>query len=132
MPNQNLDLRMDSQYNIVINKNKTLLSNITAQYISGTTTGDTYVDFDFSSYTGATLQVRTNPDAPFVVLQFSTTDGSIVLPASGGTFQLKKTATELSTVRAGQYFYNMDLHSATYPKRAFLSGEFTIIPNITT
>jgi len=128
MPNQNLDLRMDSQYNIVINKNKTLLTNITAYYISG----DTQIDFDFSSYTGATLQVRTKPDAPFVVLQFSTTDGSIVLPASGGTFKLKKTATELSTVRAGEYVYDMYISSATYPKRAFLSGTFTIIPNVTT
>lgn len=126
--NQNLNLCQDSQYNIVINKNKTLLSTITAYYISGSTE----IEYDMSSYTGATLQVRIKPDAPFVVLQFSTTDGSIVLPVSGGTFQLKKTATELSTVRAGQYFYNMDLHSATYPRRAFLSGEFTIIPNITT
>jgi len=126
--NQNLNLCQDSQYNIVINKNKTLLSTITAYYISGSTE----IEYDMSSYTGATLQVRIKPDAPFVVLQFSTTDGSIVLPAVGGTFQLKKTATELSTVRAGQYFYNMDLHSATYPRRAFLSGEFTIIPNITT
>lgn len=130
MPYQNLDLRQDSQYNLVINKQKTLIANITAQYISGTTTGDTYVDFDFSSYTGATLQVRVKPDAPFIVLQFSTTDGSIVLPASGGTFQLNKTATELSTVRAGEYYYDMYLSSPTYPKRAFLSGSFTIVTNI--
>jgi len=54
------------------------------------------------------------------------------LIGSGGTFQLNKTYTELSTVRAGEYQYQMDLHSATYPKRAFLSGSFTIIPNITT
>lgn len=126
--NQNLDIRQDSQYNIVLNKNKTLKTNITAYYMSG----DTEVEFDFSSYTGATMQVRIKPDSPFAVLTFSTTDGSIVLPASGGTFQLNKTYTELSTVRAGEYQYQMDLHSATYPKRAFLSGQFTIIPNITT
>ena len=96
---QNLDIRQDSQYNIVLNKNKTLKTNITAYYMSG----DTEVEFDFSSYTGATMQVRIKPDSPFVVLTFSTTDGSIVLPASGGTFQLNKTYTELSTVRAGEY-----------------------------
>ncbi len=125
---QNLDLTQDSKYNLVINKQKTLKANITAYYMSGSTE----VEFDMSSYTGATLQVRIKPDSPFVVLTFSTTDGSIVLPASGGTFQLNKTYTELSTVRAGEYQYQMDLHSATYPKRAFLSGSFTIIPNITT
>lgn len=130
MPYQNLDLRQDSQYNLVLNKQRTLNTIITAQYISGTTSGDTLVDFDFSSFTGATLQVRMKPDAPFVVLQFNTTDGSIVLPLSGGTFQLKKTATQLANVRAGEYFYDMYLSSALYPKRAFLSGQFTIIPNI--
>lgn len=130
--NQNLDLRQDSQYNLVLNKNRTLNTTITAQYISGTTNGNTLVDFDFSSYTSAILQVRNKPDSPFVVLQFSTADGSIVLPASGGTFQLKKTAEELSIVRAGMYHYDMYITSTTYPKRAFLSGEFTITPNIST
>ena len=126
MPNQNLDIRQDSQYNLILNKGRTLSVNITAQYLSG----DTYVDFDFTSYTGASLQVRTKPDAPFIVLQFSTADGSIVLPASGGTFNLNKTAEQLSTVRAGEYYYDMYLISSTYPKRAFLSGSFTIMPNI--
>ena len=131
MPYQNLDLRQDSQYNLVLNKQRTLNTTITCQYISGTTTGNTLVDFDFSSYTAATLQVRMKPDAPFVVLTFSTTDGSIVL-STGSTFQLIKTATQLATCRAGEYFYDMYLSSATYPKRAFLSGQFTIMPNITT
>ena len=130
MPSQNLDLRQDSQYNLVLNKQRTLNTTITAYYVSGTTTDDTCIEFDFSSYTGATLQVRLKPDSPFKVLEFSTADGSIVLPATGGTFQLKKTDVELSTVRAGQYYYDMYLSSATYPKRAFLSGEFTITPNI--
>ncbi len=124
--NQNLDLRQDSQYSLIINKKRTLNANITAQYLSG----DTLVEFDFSSYTGATLQVRTKPDAPYIVLQFSTTDGSIVLPASGGTFNLNKTAEQLADVRAGTYVYDMYLISATYPKRQFLSGEFIIISNI--
>jgi hypothetical protein len=125
---QNVDIRQDSQYNLILNKQRTLKVNITAQTLSG----DTYTDFDFSSYSAATLQVRTKPDAPFVTLQFSTTDGSIVLPLSGGTFQLVKTAEQLAIVRAGEYVYDMYLTSALYPKRAFLSGTFTIIPNITT
>lgn len=122
---QNIDLRNDSQYNIIVNKNKTLLSNITAYYMSG----DTEIEYDFSSYTGATLQVRIKPEA-FCVLEFNTNDGSIVLPISGGTFQLKKTSEELNNVRAGEYYYDMYLVSNIYPKRAFLSGSFTITPNI--
>lgn len=127
MPYQNLNLFTDSQYNLVINKNRTLNATITAQFLSG----DTYVDFDFSAFSAATLQVRQKPDAPFVMLEFSTSDGSIVL-STGSTFQLIKTATQLSNVRAGQYFYDMYLTSATYPKYAFLSGEFIINPYITT
>ena len=128
MPIQNLDLRQDSQYNLVLNKQRTLNANITAYFFSG----DTETEFDFSSYSAATLQVRKKPDAPFVVLEFNTSDGSIVLPISGGTFQLIKTAEELALVRAGEYYYDMYLVSSTYPKRAFLSGEFIIAPNITT
>lgn len=126
MPYQNLDLRQDSQYNLIINKDRTLMVNITAQYLSGST----MVDYDFSSYSGACLQVRLKPDSPFITLQFNTTDGSIVLPASGGTFQLYKTAAQLEKIRAGEYFYDMYLISNTYPKRAFLSGSFTVLPNI--
>jgi len=126
MPNQNLDARQDSQYNLILNKQRTLNINIRATYLSG----DTEYDFDFSSYTGATLQVRTKPDAPFLVLGFNTNDGSIVLPISGGTFNLNKTSAQLANVRAGEYVYDMYLSSALYPKRAFLRGNFTITPNI--
>jgi hypothetical protein len=128
MPNQNLDLRQDSQYNLILNKQRTLNVNITAYFISG----GTEIEFDFSSYTGATLQVRTKPDAPFLILSFNTSDGSIVLPLSGGTFNLNKTEAQLTGIRAGEYWYDMYLSSVTYPKRAFLSGQFTIIPNIST
>jgi hypothetical protein len=129
--NQNLDLRTDSQYNLIINKDRTLNAVITAQIVSGTTTGNTLVDYDFSSFSAATLQVRIKPDAPFVALEFNTSDGSIVL-STGTTFQLIKTATDLAKVRAGEYFYDMYLTSALYPKYAFMSGQFTITTNITT
>ena len=129
MPYQNLDLRTDSQYNLIINKDKTLNATITAMVVSATTTGSTCIPFDFSSFSAATLQVRLKPDSPFCVLEFNTTDGSIVLSATD-TFQLIKTATELSKVRAGEYLYDMYLSNATYPKYAFLSGAFTITTNI--
>jgi len=128
MPYQNLDIRQDSQYNLILNKQRTLKVGILTQIPSG----DTYVDFDFSSYSGATLQVRLKPDASYVILEFNTNDGSISLPLTGGTFQLYKSAEELANVKAGEFYYDMYLKSAEYPKRAFLSGSFTIIPNITT
>lgn len=130
MPYQNLDLRNDSQYNLIINKDRTLNATITAYVVSATTTGNTCIPFDFSSFSAATLQVRLKPDSPFCVLEFKTSDGSIVLSVTN-TFQLIKTATQLATVRAGEYLYDMYLSSATYPKYAFLSGNFTITTNIT-
>ncbi len=123
-----LDLTQDSTFNLTINKQRTLNVTIATYYLSG----DTEVDFDFSSYTGALMQLRTKPQAPFVILEFNTTDGSIVLPVSGGTFQLHKTWEEMQNIRSGEYHYDMWLTSVTYPKRAFLSGVCTIIPNITT
>ncbi len=128
MPYQSVDLRQDSQYNLILNKGRTLNINITAYYLSG----GTEYEFDFSSYSAATLQVRQKPESPFVILEFSTTDGSIVLPASGGTFNLNKTAVSLANLRCGEFMYDMYISSSTYPKRAFLSGSFTIIPNVTT
>jgi hypothetical protein len=126
MPIELLDLRQDALYDMTINKDRTLKMNITAQTLSG----GTYTDFDFSSYTGASLQVRLKPDSPYVVLNFNTNNGSIVLPISGGTFQLNKTAQQLEKIRAGEYLYDMYLISPTYPKRAFLSGSFIIVSNI--
>ena len=128
MPYQDLDLRQDSLFNLTVNKQRTLTANITSYYMSG----ETEVDFDFSSYSSALLQLRTKPQAPFVILEFNTDDSSIVLPATGGTFQLHKTWEELQNVRSGEYHYDMWISSATYPKRAFLSGVMTIISNITT
>lgn len=127
MPYNDLDLRQDMQYDILINKQRTLNVNLTAYYVSG----GTEYDFDFSNYTGATLQVKMKPDAPFTILDFDTDDGSITLPTSGGTFNLYKSAADLAKVRAGEYRYDMYLKSATTPKRAFLSGSFTIIDRIT-
>jgi hypothetical protein len=127
MPNQQLMLNTDNLIDIVIKKDRTLNVNILAQVESGST----YVDYDFSSYTGASLQVRTKPDAQFAILEFNTNDGSIVLPVSGGTFQLIKSADDLKWTRAGTYQYDMYLSSALYPKKVFLAGQFIIEANIT-
>ena len=121
-----LDLSQDTQYDLVIKKDRTLAATITAVYMSGTTE----VDFDFSSYSGATLDVKLSSKSSTPILEFSTLDSSIVL-SIGNTFQLNKTAIELANIRTGEFEYDMYLKSSTYPKRAFLSGKFIIEDRIT-
>lgn len=125
MPNQILDYT-DANYDLVIKKDRDLNAVITAQVdVNGL-----LVDFDFSAYTASTLTVRTKPDAQYAILTFSTTDGSIVLPVSGGTFQLKKSAIDLQYTRAGNYVYDMWISSPVAIKKCFLSGNFIIESNI--
>jgi len=123
---QNLELNTDTYFNLQIKKDRTLNASIQTQVV----VDDVIQDYDFSSYSGATLQVRTKPDAEYCILEFNTLDGSIVLPASGGTFKLKKSALELQYIRAGIYVYDMYLSSTLYPKKVFLAGQFIIESNI--
>ena len=127
MSKDTLDLRQDTQYDLVINKDRTLAAVVSAVYMSGTTE----VDFNFTTYTGATLDVKSSPKSQTNILEFSTDDGSIVLSSTGNTFQLNKTYTELANTKTGTYEYDMYIQSVTYPKRAFLSGKFIIEDRIT-
>ena len=120
-----IDTRTDSQYDYIINKSMDLKATLTAQYYTGTTP-QSIVNFDFTNYTGATLMVKQNYRSNVSVLVFDTNDGSIVLGTTGGTFQLIKTAIELSTLPIGEMEYFMWLRSATESHRAFLSGKFII------
>ena len=97
------------------------------QYMSG----NTLVDFDIQYFTGGTLQVRAKPDAPYIPLELSTEDGSIVF-LTGNTFQFIKPASQLSVIRAGIYQYDFYLSNDMYEKYAFMSGQFMVIPYIST
>lgn len=121
-----IDLRTDAEYDMLINKAMDLQATLTCQYYTGLTVND-IVYFDFSAYSGATLMVKQNYRSNIPVLVFDTLDGSIVLGATtGGTFQLKKTSTQLSTLPIGEMLYFMWLRSTTESHRAFLSGKFII------
>lgn len=125
MSYQNLDLDQAAKYDMIVARDRTLNTIITAEYndpVSGVT------PFDFSTYTGATLQVKSKPESSVVLLEFSTDDQSIVF-MTDGKFQLSKTAEEMN-IRAGDYYYDMYISSVIYPKRAFLSGGFKITQNI--
>ena len=118
-----LDLSYYSEYDLLVAKDRTLLTNITCTYIDS---GGTEQYFDFTSYSGATMVVKNN--AGTILMTFSTTDGSIVLGNNGG-LKLAKTASDMDMIRAGCYQYDMYLSSPTYPKRAFLRGKITWIQN---
>lgn len=116
-----LDTREDSQYNIIINKDRDLNQKFECYFLSGTTE----VPFDFSPYSGAVLQVRKTFDSTPILLEFNTTDGSITLNLDG-SFNLIRTAAELSELRSTDNVFDMYLSSTSKLKRAFLSGEFII------
>lgn len=124
--NCTLDTRQDAIYNLDVNRNRTLNQVFETFFTSGATE----YPFDFTPYTGATLQVRKQFGSSFVPLTFSTDDGSIVLGADG-KFSLIKSAEDLQKIRAGQYLYDMYLTNVSTPKRAFLSGNFNLINYIT-
>lgn len=118
-----LDLSMSSEYDLILDKNKSLNVSVSCTFISGCTE----YNYDFSPYSGATLTVKNNSGT--IIQVFSTTDGSIVLQPLG-VFKLVKTDVQMNLVRSGEYDYDMYLSSATYPKRAFLRGKITYIQNI--
>ena len=118
-----LDLSMSAEYDLIVDRDKTLSVSISCTYFSGTTE----YSYDFTPYTGATLTVKN--DSGTIVQAFSTSDGSIDLQV-GGVFKLIKTDVEMLTVRSGQYRYDMYLSNSTFPKRAFLRGDITYIQNI--
>lgn len=105
-------------------------ANFDRTYHSQIISGDTYVDFDFSTYTGAKLQVRRKSGAPVVELEFSTDNNTIEL-GTDGRFRLIMSDTLMGKIRAGEYEYDMYLTSATWAKRDFLFGLFKIEDKIT-
>ena len=124
--NCELDTLQDSVYDIFVNRNRTLNQTFEAYF----TSGDTEYNFQFTSYSGAILEVKKNYKSNTVLLTFDTDDGSIVLGADG-EFKLVKSADELSTIRGAEYVYDMYLKSTEFPKRAFLSGRFLIKDYVT-
>lgn len=123
MTSKTIDLRQDTQYDLLVNKNYEIKSYLTAQYYSGDTS-DELINFDYATYDGAELVVKQRSTSNNPVLTFSTNDGSIVL-YENGVFGLFKTTQAMKKIAAGEYLYSMFLHKGS-ERRAFLSGKFTI------
>jgi hypothetical protein len=122
MTKQMIDLRTDTKYDLVLNKSADLNAVLSTDYYSG----DTLVSYDFSNYTGASLIVKQNYRSNTAILTFDTSDGSMVLSATGGSFQLIKSSTELANLPIGEYEYTMWLRNSNTNYKAFLSGKFII------
>lgn len=118
-----VDLALSSEYNLMVDKDRTLNRNIYCWYLSGCTE----YEFDFWPYSGATMTVKNSSGT--IVQQFSTTDGSITLQA-GGLLKLYKSAEDMDKIRSGEYRYDLYLIGTTYPKRAFLRGKINYQQNI--
>jgi len=112
---KNLDLSYAAEYDLYFDKNKTLDVLVSCTYFSGCTE----YSYDFTVWSAATITIKN--DAGITVQTFSTSDGSIELQV-GGVFRLLKTAAQMN-IRSGCYNYDMYLSSATFPKRAFLTGK---------
>ena len=121
------DIRLGVRVDIVARKGADFHRRLHVQYYSGTT----LVDFDFSMYTGATLQVRRKPNSPIVELTFSTAASSIVFGTSG-RFDLELDWETMNNIRSGEYDYDMYLSNSQYDKRDFMFGKFIIADKITT
>lgn len=130
-----LDLAMSTEYDLIVDRCRTLDRTLYCWIFTGSTGSCGEKEFDFTNdghsqpYSGATMYVKNN--AGTILLQFSTTDGSITL-SLGGQLTLKKSAADMCCIRAGEYDYDLYLSSATYPKRAFLRGRIKVQQTYTT
>ena len=122
---KNLELFLSAEYNLEVDKDRTLNSDIYCYYYSGDTESEYY--FNFDSFTGATMSIKNKSGTQ--VMLFSTDDGSIAL-GNAGKLTLYKTWSQMDKVRSGIYRYDMYLSSAAWPKRGFLRGDITFYQNI--
>ncbi|GHM98842.1 hypothetical protein WSM22_03320 [Cytophagales bacterium WSM2-2] len=123
--NKELDLTTDVDRDIIITRNRTLNEPLRADIYQD---GVFQYPFEFSGWTGATMEIRIKPNDNFKLLTFSINDGSIILD-NDGVFWLVKSADELS-LRAGDYWYDMYLSNPIYPKYAFMKGRFIVQESI--
>lgn len=123
---RNIELELSAEYDLSVDKTRTLKSDIYCYYYSGTTTVVEY-PFNFDQFTGATMSVKNKSGTQ--VMTFSTSDGSLTL-GTAGKLSFYKTWEQMDKVRPGIYDYDMYISSAQYPKRGFLRGKIEFYKNI--
>lgn len=85
---------------------------------------------NITGYT-ARMQVRRRYNDPTILLNFSTTNGAIVLGGSAGTITITGAATVTDDVAARTGVYDLELVSADGTVTRLLEGGVTISPEVT-
>ncbi len=80
-------------------------------------------DFVFTSHT-AKLQVKVNREDSNSILEFNTTDNSIILTT--GSLSLQKSATIMNSIESGQYFYDLEITFPDSTIQTWLKGKFVL------
>ncbi len=91
---------------------------------------ETGVPYDLTSST-ALMQVRSSKcNNAELIIEFSTTDNSIILGGVAGTFDITATATQTAALITGQYYYDLLLINGVNKSR-IVQGLFTVTKGIT-
>ena len=108
-------------YNIICEQNATFQMFFTWK------NKETGVPYDLTGYT-ALMQVRTakcDESCSVLIIEFSTTDSSIVLGGVAGTVQINATPTQTAALATGQYYYDLLLNTGSNKYRV-IQGTFTV------
>ena len=123
--NRVLEFTTDSQYDIVVNKNRNVKATLHCVYIEE----GQEMDFNFNDYEEAIMHVKKRHEDEKVILALSTVEGTIELQPEGRI--LFKAEPDKMNIRAGEYVYDLYLFKADMIKRAFLSGKFIVNQTVT-
>lgn len=85
---------------------------------------------NLTNYT-ARMQIRTTPLSQDIILSLTTENNRIVLGGSAGTITLTVSASDMTTVAPGKYFYDLELVSSGGVVVRLLKGTFKINAEVT-
>ena len=85
---------------------------------------------NLSGYTGR-MQVRSTVGAPTTIVELTTSNGRMTLGGAAGAIALAITATDTTTLAAGQYVYDMEMVSSGGEVTRLLEGRATISAEVT-
>jgi hypothetical protein len=110
-------------YNIIAEQGATF-----SQTILYTDASETPIDL--TNYT-AEMHVRTAVASAGTIIELSTGDSSIILDGVNGTIELAITATDMSDLAAGKYFYDLELYGENDLIVRLIEGRFTVKAEVT-
>lgn len=85
---------------------------------------------NLTGYTGAEMDLRSNPDSTTEIITLTTGNSRIALGGSAGTVTLTISATDTANLTAGDGVYDLDLTDSTGAITRILEGTFTVRRNV--